>query len=81
MFQILNREYKQSIDSVEDEFPNSRYVMLLDNPLDDMGKLLAISTSIDTEVDKGMYVKSLTGMRYVLCGGSYGGNLGGLFKV
>lgn len=78
MFTILNRSEKQTVDSVEEEFKNSRYIMRVEKPLDDVGYLLAVSTSMESDTEFGEFLRSL-GNDLILLGGGYGFDIGGLF--
>ncbi|MCM1218460.1 MAG: hypothetical protein NC548_28565 [Lachnospiraceae bacterium] len=42
MLEILNRDYKQNVYDIMEEFPDCQFGMLIDDPMDD-GYLLAIS--------------------------------------
>lgn len=48
MLKRLNRDYKQSFEAVDAEFPGCHYIMLLDDIHDMEGFLLAVSEEPDT---------------------------------
>lgn len=71
MFTVLNRDYKQTEDEIEKEFPDCRYVMKLDGPMDKSGYLLALSDSIATHSDLCAYAKGLCRDCIPLLSGEY----------
>lgn len=56
------------MDSVEEEFKNSRYIMRVEEPLDDVGYLLAVSTPMESDTEFGEFLRSL-GNDLILLGG------------
>lgn len=57
MLQVLERDYKQTPDYVEKEFPNSRLLMALDNSDDEEGRLLVVCDSISSIPELNAYIK------------------------
>lgn len=62
MFCALECEYTQSEESVMDEYPNSMFVMRVDDLTDSEGYLLAVSTSPMTAI---MFIEYLVRNKYV----------------
>lgn len=82
MFEILERDYKQNIVDIDKEFPNSRYIVRVDELLDESGYLLAVSTSRDSEKEFGEYLGSRRGTKYLHIGGFYERSVGfGLYEL
>ena len=76
MLNVLNRDYKQSIESIRREFPNSRYVVRVDELLDESGYLLAISSDKSSFVELGDYIESVSQVNYLRVGGEYAEEVG-----
>lgn len=71
MFCALERKYKQSEESVMDEYPNSMFVMRVDNLTDSEGYLLAVSTSPMTAIMFIEYLVRNKHVKYLRVGGCY----------
>lgn len=78
MLEILERNYKQSPESVEAEFKDCKYVMKVDDVYDTEGYLLVVSTSFDSEPEFVEYIRKIAGTCITLKGGEYGSWIGGL---
>lgn len=76
---ILNRDHKQSMKSVEEEFPNSHYLMRMDAIWDNDGYLLAVSPTPDSFDEFGMFLNSVGDKEFLVVGGLYGGVVNGHF--
>lgn len=48
MLKILNRDYKQSFDAIEEEFEHCHVLVRLDDVMDEEGYLVAVSEEPDT---------------------------------
>ena len=57
MLHVLERNYKQSLDSAKKEFPNCHLLFSVDDSGDTEGYLLIVSDSIESNVDFDNYVK------------------------
>lgn len=71
MFCALERKYKQSEESVMDEYPNSMFVMRVDDLTDSEGYLLAVSTSPMTAIMFIEYLVRNKHVKYLRVGGCY----------
>lgn len=79
---ILERTYKQSTKEIMNEFPNSKYVMRVDELLDDEGYLLAVSPSPETSKAFGDYLVANSDLEYLHIGGFYYDNfIGDLYAI
>lgn len=81
MLKVLERNYKQSSEEVEAEFPNCKYVMRVDSVHDDAGYLLSVSTAMDSDIEFWEYCRELSKEIIPFFGGEYGKWIGGLFSV
>lgn len=82
MLKILERDYKQSICDILKEFPNSRFVMRVDELLDDEGYLMAVSTSQESAEELGDYLADHRHLGFLSVGGCYSSLfLGGLYEI
>lgn len=82
MLRILERGYKQSSIDIRNEFPNSEFVMRVDDLLDEEGYLLAVSTSRDSADEFSEYLRSHRYMKYLYTGGFYERSVGyGLYEL
>lgn len=58
MLRVLERNYKQSIDSAEIEFPNCHLLFSVDNVNDGEGYLLVVSDSVESNDAFFAYIKA-----------------------
>ena len=75
MFKVLNRDYKQTIEEIEREFPNSHYLVKQDKPMAGEGYLLAVSTNRDSFDDLMNHLEAIYGGFPILSGGFYEGEV------
>ncbi len=59
MLKVLERNYKQTMESALKEFPDSVVVVSMENIKDDDGYVLAVSTSVDSQKDLSKYLDTL----------------------
>lgn len=71
LLKILERDYKQSEKDILNEFPNSQFVMRVDGLLDDVGYLLAVSTSHESSSEFGDYLAQHQHLRFLSVSGCH----------
>lgn len=71
MLQVLNRDYKQTINEIDSEFPNNRYAIRMDSFEDNSGCVLVISTSKDSDKEFTDFVRKNSKSMNIIVGGVY----------
>lgn len=71
MLQILERSYRQTVSEVEEEFPNSKYIMKITDENTLFGFLQAVSTSEDSYTDLVDYCEDMLEPGDYYIGGEY----------
>ncbi len=71
MLKVLERNYKQTMESALKEFPNSVVVMSIDNVDDEEGYILAVSTAIESEEQLGNYMDTIPKGKRLYIAGEY----------
>ncbi|MCM1218457.1 MAG: hypothetical protein NC548_28550 [Lachnospiraceae bacterium] len=78
MLKILNRDYYQRIEAVNDEFPNCQFAAELKDMSLTQCRVIAVSDSIESDDELTDLIVSQERNRLILRGGTYGGGLHGL---
>lgn len=82
MLKVLERDYKQKQWDIIKEFPDSKFVMRVDDVHDTEGYLMAVSTSQESSKEFGRYLRDNTHVKYLFMGGCYVSDLiGGIYEI
>ncbi len=71
MLKVLERDYKQTMDSALEEFPNSVITMSIEKPEDECGFLLAVSIDSQSHKDLALYLRTIPKSTILYTAGEY----------